>query len=82
MNEVADDEDDLDGLQLPFIEWEQESQILANGPDCGCSTRCCRANPEDAVGLLTEEDRACICRFMDILQPPAPPAQLTSNGVL
>ena len=27
MNEVADDEDNLDGLQLPFIEWEQESQI-------------------------------------------------------
>lgn len=73
-----DNDDETEDDQC--VEWEQAEQHVVQGPDCGCNAKCCRVNPEEAVGLLTVDDRARIQRFMDVLQPSFTPSPLPSNG--
>ena len=76
--ESGDEEEDA--LLGTSIEWEVAKQVVTSGADCGCNARCCRINPEEALGLLTEQDREQIQCAMDALQPPATVSSTSSSS--
>lgn len=51
---AEDEEDAMPGGRS--IEWEVAKQVVKSGADCGCNAWCCCINPEEVVGILTEQD--------------------------
>jgi superfamily II DNA helicase RecQ len=78
LEEVVEDENAWQGTS---VEWEVATQVVTSGADCGCNARCCRINPAEASGVLTEQDRARIQSAMDALQPSSisPTLSLTAT---
>lgn len=72
------DHDEMKTEELDVM-WEVNDLVLTRGALCGCSAKCCCANPNEAIGLLTDDDRVHIQHLMDILQPSTSVAPSTSN---
>ena len=54
---------DEDG-NLSTVTWEVVDQEIAKGGECGCSSLICRADPNVAVGVLSEAERHIISHHL------------------
>lgn len=62
-----DSDSENEGDDERDITWVVEEQQIATGSACGCSAKCCREDPEKAIGLLTDAEWALILHHMKML---------------
>ena len=60
----GDDLDWDDEYNGQVVVWEVVDQVIATGPDCGCSSLACRINPDMPVGVLSDADRQIITHHL------------------
>ncbi|KAF5374595.1 hypothetical protein D9615_008912 [Tricholomella constricta] len=78
--EGSDSEDEVEGAE---VTWVVEEQQIAMGGACGCSSKCCRVDPEKSIGLLTDTERALVLHHMAMLAAPtgAHPTNTPDNQI-
>ena len=55
---------DTEDENFSTVTWEVVDQEIAKGGDCGCSSLVCRADPNVAVGVLSEAERQIISHHL------------------